>query len=424
MTDADVVAYLRQPGLARLTQRMINRIEGSGGIVRGRVTLEETSEDEIACIAGLLGARWRQPLPGRDASVSLPAIDAALRASRFGSSLPEALALVAGRALSDRPGEREAGRRALEDGWQRARSSPACDRHPALGEWLSRARRTGQVTRMANTAGRLPFELLDDVLSVLAVLPLTEPRGLPRVSAELFAGNTKTLGLGTPVGRLVCAALAHLEGGEPGRLHTEERRDLLDDAGVICDALSSQALCAGLRPVGDGWAVVRLRDAADAGMPCVLTLHEIAGLQSLSVPCVVHSCENPEVLATALERFGADCPALVCTQGWPSTACVKLLRALGAGGAAIRHHGDFDWSGLRIAARLRDSCSAQPWRMTADDYLAAPPGEPLEGEPPRRLPEDLGATAQALAARGVSVMEEVLLDVLLQDLDGAAGGVD
>jgi uncharacterized protein (TIGR02679 family) len=419
VNDDAVVAYLRQPGMARLTERMICRIERAGGVVRGRVSLDEISEEEISCIAGLLGGRWRQPLPNRDASVSLQAVDDALRASRFGSSLPKALALAAGRPLRDRPGELAAERRAREEGWQRAFSGLACGRHPELGDWLARVRGTGQVTRMANRTGREPFALLGDALTVLAVLPLDEPRGLPRVSAELFAGNTKTLGLGTPVGRLVCAALAFLEGSVPGSLSTERRRDLLDSAGAICDALSSSALCAGLRPAGTGWAVGRLRDAADAGMPCALTLHEIADLESLQVPCLVHSTENPEVISAALERFGVDCPALVCTQGWPSTACVRLLRALASGGAEIRHHGDFDWAGLRIAARLREACGAQLWRMTARDYLDAPPGEPLDDRVPRGLPDDLAGIAEALTARGVSVMEEMLLDVLLEDLSPA-----
>src|SRR5204863_7234029 len=129
---------------------------------------------------------------------------------------------------------------------------PAVDRHPDLRTWLGRVCGTGQVTRMAKAAGRPPFDLLADVLTVLATLPLDDPRGLPRVSADLFAGNTKTLGLATPVGRLVCAALAHLEGGKTTGLRTEQRRDLLDAAGVICDALSSSALCAGLRPAEDG----------------------------------------------------------------------------------------------------------------------------------------------------------------------------
>ena len=151
-------------------------------------------------------------------------------------------------------------------------------------------------------------------------------------------------------------------------------------------------------------------------MPCALTLHEMVGVGLLTAPHVVYSCENPEVMAVALERFGVGCPPLVCTQGWPSTACVRLLRALVTGGAQIRHQGDFDWAGLRIAARLREACGAQPWRMTAPDYLDAPEGEALEGEPPGGLPDDLAVTARALAARGVSVVEEMLIDLLLEDM--------
>lgn len=88
-------------------------------------------------------------------------------------------------------------------------------------------------------------------------------------------------------------------GANRGSLRTERRRDLLDGTGVICGALSSSALCAGVRPAAAGWTAERLREAAAAAMPCALTLHEIAVLQVLVLPGVVYSCENPEVMAAA-----------------------------------------------------------------------------------------------------------------------------
>ncbi|MFD5436667.1 DUF2399 domain-containing protein [Kitasatospora sp. NPDC127067] len=47
--------------------------------------------------------------------------------------------------------------------------------------------------------------------------------------------------------------------------------------------------------------------------------------------------------------FGRHCPPLVCISGWPNTAVIHLLRRLSDDGASLRHHGDFDGEGIRIA---------------------------------------------------------------------------
>ncbi|MFD4857314.1 DUF2399 domain-containing protein [Streptomyces atratus] len=94
-------------------------------------------------------------------------------------------------------------------------------------------------------------------------------------------------------------------------------------------------------------------------------------LPAALAPLVVHVVENPSILALALRRFGPDCPPLVCTSGWPSTAAIQLLCLLVDRDAALRYHGDFDGEDIRIAAYVLDKTRAHPWRMTAADYRAA-----------------------------------------------------
>ena len=91
------------------------------------------------------------------------------------------------------------------------------------------------------------------------------------------------------------------------------------------------------------------------------------------------------------------------------------LRLVGDG-ARVRYHGDFDWPGLAIAGRVLVR-GATPWRLGAEDYLAALPagaGVPLSGaEVPTPWDPDL---QPALREHGRAVHEEGVLEVLLADL--------
>ncbi|MGW0859050.1 DUF2397 family protein, partial [Streptomyces sp. NPDC002690] len=53
--------------------------------------------------------------------------------------------------------------------------------------------------------------------------------------------------------------------------------------------------------------------------------------------------------------------------GWPNSAAVHFVRLLAEHGADLRHHGDFDGEGIRIAAHVFAKTSARPWRMSAAD---------------------------------------------------------
>src|ERR1035437_10391247 len=73
-------------------------------------------------------------------------------------------------------------------------------------------------------------------------------------------------------------------------------------------------------------------------------------------------------------------------------------------GAHIRYHGDFDWPGIGMVNQLVAMFGAQPWRMSADDYLDSPARLPLVGsEVAPAWDADLGA---AMRHRGLAVHEE------------------
>lgn len=167
-------------------------------------------------------------------------------------------------------------------------------------------------------------------------------------------------------GRELAAELGNDEGVEqtPEEIAVAEhggaidRRELWRPAGVSFDALSASVLAPGLRPTPDSPYTRSCLERTLAGTPDLLTLH---GLQRhpLRFPgvAVVFSCENRTVIEAAASALGAQAPPPVCTSGWPNSAVCLLFEMLIAGGAEIRHHGDFEWvacaSGLAAGSSRR-----------------------------------------------------------------------
>lgn len=296
----------------------------------------------------------------------------------------------------------------------KAESHPVLAIWPALRLWLADLRASGLLTRLA--PGR-EEEALQQVLAVL--LFLTRPQDgirLPVLANEVL-GTSHGLDPGRPLATLVLRGLAAVADRPPPR-SAAERRDLWNRAGVIENDLSCDVLVLGLAPLEGGLIGEGVRRFAEAGEPARLTLRQLFGWDFLlpSAPRV-YVCENPVVVAAAADRLGAACPPLVCLEGYPSQAALKLLGRL-ARQTGIHYHGDFDWDGLTIANRLLEAVPFRPWRFTAADYQDAP----KEGPELRARPVEAAwdpELASAMAKAGVAVEEEAVLGELLGDLEGA-----
>jgi uncharacterized protein (TIGR02679 family) len=148
-----------------------------------------------------------------------------------------------------------------------------------------------------------------------------------------------------------------------------ERRALWQHFGVTADPASSDVLTLGLRPIAAGPLAEAL--LLLSGRHFRLTVGHLAAEPLRFAPGAdVFVCENPTILTAAEARLGADCPSMVCTDGWPNSATWTLLETLAAAGACLRYHGDLDWDGMRIAVLLRDRFGALPWRFDTESYRA------------------------------------------------------
>jgi uncharacterized protein (TIGR02679 family) len=399
---ADPQAFDR-PELAPLWTELRRRYEATGdGEVR-TVRLARLGPAERSALADLLGLAR---LPGETATVAVVRIDEAVRRG-CGLGARELIERLHG-PLRDRPAERAAATAERAGLWSALEDHPMVTALPALRGWVDALRRSGLIGGSVAATRALSRA----ALAVLAELPAG---GAPLpVLAERVLGDPHALDEGTRLSNTVLRALAALH-DEPPPVDATGRRDLWALHGVTGDELSTAVLVAGFAPAGSGALATTLRAWAAAGQAVVVTLAQLRAAPEPPGVTTVHVVENPSVLAMAVRRFGAMCPPLVCTAGWPNTAAVTLLRRLGNAGATLRYHGDFDGEGLRIAAYVMDRTGALPWRMSTADYLAAVTDH---GPAPGRLTDapwdpDLAA---ALAAHAVAVPEERVAPVLLGDL--------
>lgn len=421
--DATLDEALDEASFGRLLDLARRRLERTAGIpgpagvassavAGGTVQLVEPTEAERRAVMKITGL-YR----GEDATrlrVRLSDLDAAVRA-RTGRSLYDVL-VSRGGPLRSRPAEREALDRQRGDALQRL---GACK---LAGEgWFTRfvdeVARDGTLTRLTHGGD---LRAVVDFVAVLDLLP-ADDAPLPML-AEKATGRTKALSTG-PLPALVLRALAMRE-GVPPPVEPAERQALYDGVGVLVDDLASTVLVLNVRCAPGPGLPDSLNAAADLGAPRRVMLYELVRFPLSWVGGAgggpVFVCENPSVLRAAASRLGVRCAPLVCTEGQPSAAATRLLRAAVAAGARLAWRNDFDHAGLRMTATAIARYGAAPWRMGVSDLRAAvrrvDPGrvEPLRGVPCETA-WDPGVAAE-LAALGHAVMEERLVDVLLADL--------
>ncbi|MGQ0842017.1 TIGR02679 family protein [Actinokineospora sp.] len=397
--------------LAWLLDRLRHRLE-LGRPLTGTVTLGTAGPEQRRAVERLLG---RRAGTGTSLSVSLDDLDTLLRSSGAApTGLGAAVHALVG-DIADRVGQEALVRAAWAAAF--APVDAMVDQRPELRPWREWLATTGLVRRLAPDP--VPAAaMLAAAVRVLAALP-SAGIASGRLAAA-HTGDAHALDDGHPLATLVLAAARVLAGAAPsGAASAAERRASWAAVGVHRDELSSSVLCAGL-PGGTGSATARILGLArEAGEPCLLTLRQLGREQpGLGVGArVVWICENPIVVATAADELGPRCPPLVCLNGQPSTAVLRLLDLLDIDGARFTYHGDFDWGGLRIANGLSRHVSWRPWRFDAPAYtqaVASVSGRELAGRAVDATWDPDLRPSMALAARQIE--EELLLPDLVADL--------
>jgi uncharacterized protein (TIGR02679 family) len=424
---AEAHAWLARPELARLWDKVHERLQRNGIAIRGHVQVHDASHSEREALSLLMGRVYSS---GR-VSVALTDLDGRLRASAAGRGVADVVAELRGE-LVNRPAVRSARQAEQEQVWATAADAMQATglaRLPWAPEWLEETRRGGAVSRLKPDRASLVVVQAITVLARLHV-PSDEAAGVPGLAfgsrgelAERVTGTAHGLDDDTVLARLVLRGIARSREEEFPR-DARARRELWEAAGVATDQVSSTVLTYGLMPLGDDWPARLLRERSRAVAETHLTMRDLRRIEWRLPPSTeIYVCENPRVVEAAMD---AACRRpLVCTSGNPTTTVLALLDALTGAGAGLAYRGDFDWPGIAMANRVIRRYGARPWRMSASDYEEhvriardrATPLQPLSGPP--GVAEWDAELAPAMQTLGVGIQEESVLELLLWDLGTA-----
>jgi len=407
----------RDPEYRRLLAAARRSLERTGGQLTGRISIAAPDDAERKAIIGVTGIH--QPAGTQRMTVRLADLDAAMsRATGLG--LAGALAVL-GEPVRNRPAETALLADARACLIAVAEGSPLTESCPWYRAWLADLSTDGTITRLARHDDARALGAAVRVLEYLIARPVDAPPvALPALAAGI-TGDTKALNQGSTLATLVMRALALREDvARPAS--AAQRRELWDLSGVIVDDLASRVLVLNLAARGDGLAEW-LTGAARYGTPFQVTLQQLETHPIRLDPATIFACENPAVLRRACAELGPACPPLVCAEGQPSTAFHKLVRIAVASGGELAYHGDFDWPGVAITAKVIDRHGARPWRMTAGDYLsgvkAGDTAVALAGDPvPTPWEPEL---CETMRTTGRAIYEETVADQLLADLSDVSG---
>lgn len=413
MSDADarLGALLGVPAANRLIERLRTKVE-NGVPLTGTVSLPSPTIDERRHWASVFGAGESR---GAVLRIDLADLTTLLSNAGLAANLAAALERIVG-PVRNRRAEREATDAAWADVYERINEIVVRD--PRLTEWSKVMRARGLLKRLARSSTARASAWLDAFERIWRLLPLSgEP--LAQLAARTL-GDAHALDAGQTVGAIVLRAIPVLAESLPTEALSpaETRRELWAAAGVLSDELSGAVLVLNLPAAPSNATGQLIQTAARAGEPLYLTLRQL-----LRVPPTFaegHSrtifiCENPTVLAAAANQFGSSCAPLVCVLGHLRQSAHRLLRQLAAANWQLAYHGDFDWEGISIANFLLSRHRAVLWRMSAADYLSAPPSKVSLGEPTTIADWDASLTS-AMQERRRAVFEEQVLDELLHDL--------
>lgn len=405
-------AVLGLPELAWLVTRLRRRYEQGRGDAAAPLVLQRPSPAQREACDRLLG---RRPTQGGSLAVRIDQLERIIVEAQIAPSLRDAIETLTGPLV-----DLHAQRQRTQAAWRRLfeRLRPLAGDRPPASAWYDQVCEGGLLRRLAEGDLDRAAALLEQAVRVVSRLPAGGVM-LAQLAAEC-CGDSHALDAGQPVGTLAVRAAARIGDVDLGPAGAGRRRRAWDGVGVICDELSAPVLTLNLPGACHSLTSELLRLCAGQGEPCRVTARQLLRhpptFDAAILGGAVYLCENPSVVAAAAEVAGAGSRPLICLDGQPTTAVRLLLDALRQTGVVLRYHGDFDWGGLRIANRVVIDHGCEPWRMSADDYLAAAAdgGHELKGTPIAAVWDpDL---SPAMMRRRIAVHEERVLATLLGDL--------
>jgi len=389
----------------KLDRRMAKSVD-----VRGHVILRDPAPRAREAITALLGL---PPKPTGPLRVDLRRLDSAIRDSGAAEGLVEALTILLGRPPQHPAIERQKARGL----WQLAWQALAGEEHglpEAALRHLQQICQNGVLRRASGGSIEAAREMSRGLARCLRALPCDHPTPLPIFAARVL-GDSHALDADRPLSSLLVQSIIKTNDSAPA---SGPPRDVWSCVNVVQDELSSTVLALNLPAQDGGLLGSTLAAHAATGEPCRLTFAQLRRHRLLldAKDREIFVCENPSILAMAAEQLAGRARPLICVEGQPSHASLRLLAACRDSGVHLRYHGDIDRTGLQIAAQIFDRFDAEPWRLSAGDYERHVRHSRLPWQGP--VPETVWDTelADAIRAREKILLEETVVADLLNDL--------
>lgn len=411
--------YFSQPGFTRFLAGLRKRQEASKLGARGYVNLHGLTEQERATLDGFYGTyTTADQLAAKRYSIAR--FSRLLLESKFALTIPQLFQLLEGELVMTR-GERKTTADAewnelvdemiVYGGFSRSAA------HESILNWMEGLRSDqtagSRVLKKLFLASQAAArECTKHCLHALKLLAQThahsadQPAALPirlPILAAHATGDAHALDWKFPVGRLFWWALVEIYGDSSIVRQPSEATEMMEEAetetadqgqmprailireayrcaGVADDDISSQVML-----FAPGWL--------QSWEERVLTLRQVERLSIDELrkisPSAIYAVENPSVFAVLMDQaasfnqaailgtavdtgIASNLPILVCVNGQPSVAVIRMLELLCAGDARrpLYYSGDLDVKGLDIAQGLmqRFKHNFQQWRMDKEQY--------------------------------------------------------
>ncbi len=344
---------LRHEDLGVVWQAARSQLDRFGPDRRGSVNLPVVSDAAALRLTSLLGTTLT-------ARLDLARLEQALAIQGVGVDLDQALTELGVPASARRKEVR-----AIAARRQAARQSTevlvAEWPEPWGPEWTGWLFQSGQ---MINENKESATRLVNTVRQILDRWQLCEGESMARNDmAVSLCGSAHALDDGLLLERCARRSLWH---ALDKQVDYHDGRAVWIAAAILTDRLSSPVLTWQL-PLDARSALGSICMAATAAeVPIHLSAYALSSHEiRFQAQGPVLLVENPRVVEAAAERKIQRC--VISTNGNPSTAVMRLVRAMLAAGIEVRHHNDFDVAGVGICRRLAEQ-GCTPWRMGSRDY--------------------------------------------------------
>lgn len=210
---------------------------------------------------------------------------------------------------------------------------------------------------------------------------------------------------------------------KPFPQNSEEKSELLYQAGIINDEISSFTTCSGLIGWKNGKPHPGWQGFYEYSEPMQLSLYNLSGIDYAACSNgKVFVFENPTIFTEVLYSTSHKKPSLICTYGQVKLASLVLLDKLSDHADNIYYSGDFDPEGLAIADKLKQRYGSKLtlWRYRIEDYLKIISEEPIDkirlAKMDKLASPELKELASVIKIKGFSAYQELLTKFYIEDI--------